>query len=260
MPHLLKEWPNVSQRLREASRVLLLFDYDGTLTPIVSRPELATLSPEVRQLLENLSVKRRYLVGVISGRSLDDVRGKVKVPGITYAGNHGLEIAGPGVNFLHPGASELRPVLSRICRDLTQRLGQYQGVIVENKGLTLSVHSRMTPDQLVRQVESAFDSTVAPFQASGQVRVTYGKKVSEVRPNVEWHKGRAIAKLLELYPEVSLAVFFGDDVTDEDGFTAVQDVDGIAVFVGPADHTTRANYRVDSPEQVAEALQLMAQL
>lgn len=260
MPHLLKEWPQVSQRLREASRVLLLFDYDGTLTPIVSRPELAVLSSEVRRLLEKLSVKSKFVVGVISGRSLDEVREKVQVAGITYAGNHGLEIAGPGVDFLHPEAGELRPVLCLIYQYLAQRLGEYQGVIVENKGLTLSVHSRLTPDQLLQQVESTFNATVAPFQAAGQVKITFGKKVSEVRPNVEWHKGRAIAKLLELYPEASLAVFFGDDVTDEDGFAAMQEVDGIGVFVGPADHPTRANYRVDSPEQVAEALRLMVQL
>jgi trehalose 6-phosphate phosphatase len=240
--------------------VLLTLDYDGTLTPIVSRPDLAVLPAGVRALLVELTGNSKYLVGVISGRSLEDVREKVDVEGIVYAGNHGLEMEGPGVRFLHPEAKSLKGLLEQVCRDLGDNLAHYPGVVVENKGLTLSVHYRMTPNSLANEVEEVFKATVLSFRDSAQVKITGGKKVLEVRPNVEWHKGKAIGKLMELHPEVSLAAFFGDDLTDEDAFAAVQDANGIAVFVGPTRQPTKALHRVDSPEEVSEALRLMAQL
>ena len=102
MPHLLYVWPRVSQLLRQAGRVLLLFDYDGTLTPIVDHPDLAVLAPGTKALLAGLSRDGRFILGIISGRSLDDVRARVGVSGLVYAGNHGLEIQGPGLDFTHP--------------------------------------------------------------------------------------------------------------------------------------------------------------
>jgi trehalose-phosphatase len=93
---------------------------------------------------------------------------------------------------------------------------------------------------------------------SGSVRITTGKKVLEVRPNVEWDKGKAIAKLQETFTAAGLTVFFGDDRTDEDGFRVVQDSGGIAVFVGPARQPTVALHRVDAAEDVAQVLELLA--
>ena len=102
MPHLLNVWPSVSRRLAEAGRVLLLFDYDGTLTPIVPRPEDAVLSPRVKSLLAEVAAMDGYLAGIVSGRSLADLRERVAITGLVYAGNHGLEICGPDLDFVHP--------------------------------------------------------------------------------------------------------------------------------------------------------------
>ena len=260
MPHLLNVWPSVSKRFREANRVLLLFDYDGTLTPIVGRPDQAVLPPETKRLITDLSSTHKYVLGVVSGRSLEDVRDRVGVPGIIYAGNHGLEIEGIGEKFLHPEAQESVGLVDQIYQQLSSQIAECPGVIAENKGLTLSIHYRLTPDDLVGRVESTFKAVVAPFQDSGQVRVTSGKKVLEVRPNVVWDKGKAIAKIMEVHSEASLTTFFGDDLTDEDGFDVVQKAEGVAVFVGPARQPTRALYRVDSPKEVAEALHLLSQV
>jgi trehalose-phosphatase len=182
------------------------------------------------------------------------------VPNIIYAGNHGLEIEGPGIRFLHPQAEALKTVLDQVYEQLCPQIADYPGVIVEHKGLTLSVHYRLTPEDLVGQVSSAFRTIVSSFNDATPVKITWGKKVLEVRPDVPWDKGRAIAKLRETFPQATLTMFFGDDLTDEDGFNVVQEAGGIAVFVGPARQPTRALYRVDSPQEVAETLRLMDQL
>tara|TARA_B100000315_G_scaffold20479_1_gene18110 strand:+ start:1234 stop:2016 length:783 start_codon:yes stop_codon:yes gene_type:complete len=260
MPHLLNVWPSASQYLRDAHRVLLLFDYDGTLTPIVDRPSLALLPSETKDLLLRLSRQEKFFVGVISGRSLKDVTAMVGIDGLIYAGNHGLEIRGPGMDFIHPEASRLEGSVSQVYSHLQRGLAHLPGVSVENKGLSLSVHYRLAPDGAAPEVEAAVAAAAGPLEESGQVKVTRGKKVVEVRPAVPWHKGKAISKLQATYSQASLPVFFGDDITDEDGFAAVQDSGGLAVFVGPERTPTRALYRVDSPREVAETLRLMEQL
>jgi len=83
-------------------------DYDGTLTPIVERPELANLCEDTRWLLQALAQERRYTVSVISGRALSDLKNKVKIDGIIYSGNHGLEIEGPGFSVVNPQAEETK--------------------------------------------------------------------------------------------------------------------------------------------------------
>ena len=139
-------------------------------------------------------------------------------------------------------------------------LADAPGVILEDKGLTLRLHYRLTAREYVDNVEEMFAATVAPFLAEGQVRVTRGKKVLEVRPSEPWNKGTAITKISETYGGSPVTVFFGDDVTDEDGFAVVQEGEGIAVMVGPAGQPTQAMYRVDSAQEVVETLKLLAQL
>ena len=184
----------------------------------------------------------------------------VDLPGLIYAGNHGLEIQGPGLDFVHPEAEQLRPELDAILVALTERLSGIAGVFVEGKGLTLSVHYRLTPAAILPQVHSGFDAVLAKVEDGDRVRITRGKEILEVRPNVAWDKGRAIAKIAATLPPDTLAVFFGDDLTDEDGFATVHELNGISVFVGTARQPTRALYRLDSPKEVAETLELIAGL
>ena len=260
MPHLLNIWPSVSARLRDTQKVLLLSDFDGTLTPIAETPELAVLAPEVRQTLIDLAGRQKFILGVVSGRSLRDLEDKVGIPGMVYAGNHGLELRGPGLEFLHPEADGMRQIQAEMFEILKNEVGHLPGVVLENKGLTLSVHYRLAPDASVEQIQERFGATVSPWVAEGQIKTSQGKKVLEVRPNLDWDKGKAIAHIQGQHPEANLTVFFGDDLTDEDGFAVVQESGGLDVFVGPARAPTKALYRLDSPKEVARALALMAGL
>jgi trehalose 6-phosphate phosphatase len=262
MQYLFDEWNNVGRRLKLARHVLLLFDYDGTLTTIVERPELAALSPEAKNLLRRLSRNRRYTVGIISGRALVDLRSRVGVDGIIYAGNHGLEIEGLGSHFLEPLAEEMRPMLHILNSALSTALRGIKGVFVEDKGLTLSVHYRLAEGSEINKVDDAFAKITDPLNVTGQIKVTRGKKVYEIRPPVNWNKGKAVSWLMARLRQMkgkggALPVYLGDDLTDEDGFKVVEQNNGISVFVGEEKIETAARYFLKSPFDVTELLRML---
>ena len=132
MQYLFDAWNKISHRLKSANHILLLSDFDGTLTPIAGRPELAVLDADTRKLLQTLARNRRYTIGLISGRSLTDLKNCANVDGIIYSGNHGLEIEGFGTNFLEPIAEEVRPYFQILFQVLSTTLRGIKGVFVEN--------------------------------------------------------------------------------------------------------------------------------
>ena len=220
----------------------------------------AQLPAATRDLLLEARSDPRYLIGMVSGRGLPDLQKRAGIDGLIYAGNHGLEIQDNEREFLHPGASVLKEEMGRIYQVLELELGSYPGVIGEDKGLSLSFHFRQTPREFVPQVETDLRKALAAEVEAGLVKVSRGKQVLEVRPNVDWGKGHAITQIQAVHPEAQLTAFFGDDLTDEDGFEVVQQSGGVAVLVGPPGQPTRAEYRLDSPQEVAETLRLLLQL
>ena len=272
MAHLLNIWPSVRARLFHAGRILLLFDYDGTLTPIAARPEDALLPEEARERLTALAAHRRCIAGIVSGRSLADLSVLADIDGLIYAGNHGMEIRFPspsrgglgwGKDFTHPEAIAAREVLDQVQVALGDALARVPGIIVEHKGLTLSVHYRATPEPLAGEVDDGVTAIVKPYVESGRLRLTRGKMVVEVRPAIAWDKGKAIEKIYRHSCEgenpngCPFPVYFGDDRTDEDGFRAVQEMGGLAVFVGESRQGTVALHQLDSPEEVSETMRLI---
>ena len=259
MPHLLNIWPAVSRRLANAPRVLLIFDYDGTLTPILARPELALLPEGARQCLIELAVKQRFVVGVVSGRALAELKEVVAIPGLVYAGNHGLEMSGLGMDFVHPEAFRFIETITKLANELEQELKNVPRLLIQDKKLTLSVHLRNTPDCYAGIVDRAVTSVVEPYSSAGWIKITRGKKVIEVRPNIDWGKGEAIEKIRQECGDDSFTMFFGDDQTDEGGFAVVQNASGIAVYIGPTRQQTKALHQLESPKEVEQVLALLAE-
>ena len=259
MPHLLNVWPAINAQLQRANRILALFDYDGTLTPIAPRPQDAILPPETRQRLTALTNHPRYITGLVSGRSLTDLETLTSIPNRIYAGNHGLEIRGPNLTFTHPGALPARNALAQLHATLTTALSPIPGIIIEDKTLTLTVHYRAAPQSRIPQIDAQVTAAANPHTESGNLRLTRGKMVIEIRPALPWHKGKAIEKIRKLFPDHPLPIYFGDDQTDEDGFQATQAMGGLAVFIGPPRQTTAALHRLESPQEVSETLQLLLQ-
>jgi trehalose 6-phosphate phosphatase len=261
LEHLLSQWPRVQAQISQAKRILLLTDYDGTLAPIVERPELAEIPESTRQVLKKLARQRTFKLGIISGRGLADLKSKVKIRGLIYAGNHGFEIRGPGLNFVNPLAKEIRPFLRVVSKILTLALETTKGVFVEDKGLTLSVHYRQMAGNNSGDENYLFDSIMRSARDTGKFKVTAGKKVYELRPAIDWDKGKAIEMLIKKYGHKNgrkdglLPVYIGDDVTDEDGFKVVRRYrNGLAIHVGENIDNTAADYFLKSPEEVAEFL------
>ena len=150
MKHLFEYWEEVQARIQNAQTLFLLLDYDGTMTPIVSRPELALCPSEVKRHLEELRDLPGVYVAIISGRSLEDLREKVGVSNIIYVGNHGLEIEYP--NGRHKKmASSVRPrELKTIAQNLKNSMKEIPGILFEEKGPILSVHYRNVPKKFSR--------------------------------------------------------------------------------------------------------------
>lgn len=263
MKHLLSAWPEVAAQLREARHILLLSDYDGTLTPIMERPELANLSEDSQILLRGLARQRGITLGMISGRALADLKERVGISGLIYAGNHGLEIEGPGISFVNPVAEELKPILRVMHYVLSRALATVKGVLVEDKGLSLSVHYRLAEEGRTEDVERIVKEVVGGAEAIGHARITSGKKVYEVRPAVAWDKGKAIKLLMKKYGKGGresglLPVYLGDDRTDEDAFKVIDSYgSGITIFIGEERQQSTARYFLKSPDEVVAFLNIM---
>ncbi len=246
-PSALREWDELSRRLR-GKRPALFLDYDGTLTPIVGRPELAVLTDERRAVLEKIA--SRFPTAIISGRGRDDVERLVGIPELAYAGSHGFDIVGPGgASVGHAVADWIEPVMERVAREVKPKLERIEGVVIEEKRFSVAVHYRLVDEADVARVESIVDGAIA---TDGRLKKAHGKKVFEVRPDLDWDKGKALLLLLEALglggPDV-VPFYIGDDVTDEDAFAVLRDR-GVGVVVSEAPRPTEATYWVQAPWEV----------
>jgi len=263
--YLFQSWESFSSDVRAASHILLLSDYDGTLTRIVSRPDEAILPPEVREKLRALAEKPAFSVGIISGRSLIEIKALVGLDGVYYAGNHGLEIEGPGLSFINPAAKVAQAEIQYFARQLSARLSSIEGVIVEDKGLSLSVHYRMVKESEEKMVAEIFHQISSPWLIEGKIRITSGKKVWEVRPPIDWQKGKAVEVIMEgmgkiFTGEKWLTIYLGDDTTDEDAFRVIHRPEGWSVFVGEENPSSNADYFLNSVSEVETFLPRLLKL
>ena len=176
---------------------VLFLDYDGTLAPIVEDPAAAQMAPAMQHALTALAQHPRYRVGIVSGRALADLRTRVEGKGLYLAGNHGLEIEGPGISYQHPEAWWLRPELDALAQAMNSDLEAIPGAWVEDKGLTLSMHFRRVSAASVPEVKARLIKHVAPGIDAGLLALRTGKAVLEIRPRVEWSKGEAVSWILE---------------------------------------------------------------
>jgi trehalose 6-phosphate phosphatase len=247
--------PQIAQRLG-ARRLALFLDFDGTLTPIVERPDLAVLSAPMRATLRRLA--RLCGVAVVSGRDLDDIRERVGVAGLAYAGSHGFDIIGPAGRGHAPAAAEAAvPDLDAAEHELRARLAEVRGALLERKRFGLAVHFRMVAPGGEVAVERAVE---AALRGRPRLEKRHGKKVFELLPAIAWDKGAAVQWLREAFgwsgPE-TMSMYVGDDVTDEDAFRVLHN-EGIGIVVSDVARPTAAHYRLDDPQQVAQFLNLFA--
>ena len=257
LPSLLEQMAEIKRRAKN-KKLAVFLDYDGTLTPIVGSPEQAVLSKEMRHTVKQLA--KYCTVGIISGRDLKDVRQLVDIDSIYYGGSHGFDIAGPeGKRKEAQKATEFLPVLDGAEKALKSRLQSLAGALVERKKFSIAAHYRKVADEKVGEVEKAVDQVLESYP---DLRKSSGKKVFELQPRIDWHKGRALLWLLEELelnqPDV-LPFYIGDDTTDEDGFRTLRDR-GITIVVAKGSRSTEAEYKLADPQEVREFLQQLVSL
>jgi trehalose-phosphatase len=253
LPHAATILPLVLANRHRAGRLLVGLDYDGTLTPIVERPEDARLDESARATLSALAARPDTSVAILSGRAMADLQERVRVPGLYYAGNHGLEIDGPQLRRVHEGAVAALPALQAAAEELRVRLASVGGAQVEEKGSTVSVHYRRVS---AHERAAVRDVALRSARERAGIRATEGKMVVELRPDVDWHKGSAlefIRRSLAGGPG-GPALFVGDDRTDEDAFRSLGP-DGWGVVVAPSPPAvTAARAFLASTEEVVAFL------
>ncbi|OBG99163.1 trehalose-phosphatase [Mycobacterium sp. E3251] len=236
-----------------ARRPAVFFDFDGTLSEIVNDPDAAIPVPGATEALRRLA--ERCPVAVLSGRDLADVTKRVGVQGIWYAGSHGFELTAPdGTHHQNDAAAAAIPVLEHAAGELRERLGSIPGVMVEHKRFGVAVHYRNAGRDRVGEVAAA----VRAAGRRDELRVTTGREVIELRPDLDWDKGKTLRWVLDHLTGADAGpltpIYLGDDITDEDAFDAIHD-GGVPILVrhyDDGDRATAAEFALDSPARASE--------
>jgi trehalose 6-phosphate phosphatase len=235
----------------------IFLDYDGTLTPIVSRPDQAALGDSTKTILHTLAAKMP--VAILSGRELEDVRKRVGIDGIVYAGSHGFDIAGPrGLRMQE--ATEFLPALHAAENELREKLDGIAGALIERKCFSIAAHYRNVNESDLPKLKRVVSEIATRHR---ELRRIDGKKVYELLPNVEWDKGKAVLWLLaklDLEHPKARPIYIGDDRTDEDAFRALEQR-GVGILVSEDPRPTAARYSLSNPTEVERFLhELVAML
>jgi trehalose-phosphatase len=241
-------------QLKSTKSIFFFFDYDGTLTPIVSHPEQAILSEETKALLLALKKNPKFLLAIVSGRSLKDIRKLVGLKKIYYIGNHGLEIFTPQRGTKQIISKEVFLELARIRNRLNSQFNVVDGLIIEDKGCILTIHYRNVDLKRVPPILMALKKEIKGSRIP--LCLGYGKMVFEIRPESTVNKGTAVLELLnQIDRDGVLPLYIGDDQTDEDAFKVLKRR-GITIFVGLSGNSS-AQYYVNDPFEVYQFLKMV---
>jgi trehalose-phosphatase len=254
LPSALKAMGEIQDELQQKEAAVFL-DYDGTLTPIVDSPDQAILSDHMRDRVKKLA--EICTVAIISGRDLKDVQNMVGIDNLFYAGSHGFDIAGPkGKEAEFQQGRDFLPALDEAEEKLKGKLDKIQGALLERKKFSIAVHYRKVKEEEVDRVEEVVEEVLGQ---SPRLRKSHGKKVFELQPKIDWHKGKALLWVLDALnlnrPDV-LTFYVGDDTTDENAFKAIKDR-GIGIVVMENPRPTEARYSLKNPEEVGQFLEAL---
>ena len=258
LPHALADGGELAGRMA-GRRPAVFLDYDGTLTPIVDRPGDAVISESMRDAVRGLA--GRCTVCVVSGRDRRVVQELMGVDDLVVAGSHGFDIWSPeGGTIEREEGVGFEELLGQVMDRLREEVGSVEGALIEPKRSSVALHYRLVAEADRPAIDSVVEAVLG--EHPGELRVTPGKMVYEIQPNVDWDKGKAVLYLLEalgLDGDDVVPLYLGDDVTDEDAFEALA-TRGIGIFVGDADdpevagRSTAADYVLASPQEVERFL------
>lgn len=221
----------IKSKIKEKSKLLLMFDYDGTLTPIVEKPEYAKLEEKTKNHLEILASKEFIKLDIITGRQIAVLQklSGIKSPYITMFGLHGGEIQ-IGDKIISNVSELKKEALTEFKKDLKKKISGYEGIIIEDKEYTVSLHYRLADEITGQRGVDIFKELSSFYNLDNEFRFQEGKKVIEILPS-NFSKSKAVASEIINYPEY-FPIYFGDDLTDVSAFREVKKHGGLAIGVG----------------------------
>jgi trehalose 6-phosphate phosphatase len=262
LPDALDEGDELATRLA-GKRLAVFLDYDGTLTPIVDRPEDALISDSMREAVRGLAA--RCTVCVVSGRDRPVVQQLLGIDDLVVAGSHGFDIWSPDAGTIERlEGARFDDLLRRVTARLREALGSVDGALIEPKRSSVAVHYRLVAEPERPRIAALVDDLLA--EHPDELKVTPGKMVYEIQPKIDWDKGKAVLYLLEalgLDDEDVIPLYVGDDITDEHAFEALGSR-GVGILVGNADDPERggshtaAGYTLPSTQAVERFLHQLA--
>ncbi|KAF3439876.1 hypothetical protein FNV43_RR18154 [Rhamnella rubrinervis] len=262
----------------QGKNIAVFLDYDGTLSKIVADPDKAFLSEKMRKVVQNVAL--HFPTAIISGRRLEKVSGFVQLEEVYYAGSHGMDILTPssgsskyrgnnnihhnttinekGTKFVHfCPAQQFLPTIQEIAKRLKEKTNDIKGSMIEDNKFCVSVHFRSVKNKDVSILKTMVEQTMEEYP---NLRISEGKKVMEIRPDIEWDKGKAVEYLLHTpgfitKPTASsdvVPIYIGDDKTDEDAFKQAIECmgGGLSIVVSSTPKVTFASHSLRDPNQV----------
>ena len=247
LPSALEDFEHFAARIKN-KKIAVFLDYDGTLTPIVDDPDKAVMSDEMREVLAKIA--EHLPVAIISGRDRPDVQNLVGIKNLYYAGSHGFDISGPDKKEINPdNVEDFLSDLDQADKEIKAKIEGIEGAWVERKKFSIAVHYRKVEEKKAEQVKKAVEEVARAHQ---KLRQSGGKKIFELQPEMDWHKGKALMWLLDkldLDKHDVVPIYIGDDVTDEDAFRTLTSK-GIGVVVMDPPRDTSADFRLKDPDEV----------
>ncbi|CAI9755361.1 unnamed protein product [Fraxinus pennsylvanica] len=271
------------QQIMECARnrkIVMFLDYDGTLSPIVDDPDRAVMSADMRSAVKNVAMY--FPTAIISGRNRDKVFELVGLTELYYAGSHGMDIIFPAkeiasinhlncckstdlkgkeVNLFQP-ASEFSPMINEVFRALVETTKGIKGAKVENHKFCVSVHYRNVDEIVWPVIAQYVHDTLKDYP---RLQLTHGRKVLEVRPMIDWDKGKAVEFFLESLGFSNnndvLPIYIGDDRTDEDAFKVLRKRNrGYGILVSSVPKESNAFFSLEDTSEVKEFLESLVRM
>jgi trehalose-phosphatase len=236
---------------REGRSLALMFDFDGTLAPLVTHPDLAVCPQDTLDLLAAFSALPRVLVGVISGRALADLKSKISLPDLVYAGTSGLEMELDEHVTVHPEAARFVPVLAAAAEVASLTIRPFPGAWIEQKPFSFAVHYRQVRRDEIALCEQCLASQLGRF--SGILDCLDGSLAVDVLPAIGWAKGEALRAILTHCGQDAMPLYAGNDARDACAMKAAAELGGVSIGVGPA-APFEAQYPIGDVETLTERL------
>jgi len=248
----------IQKHADNGGKILLMLDFDGTISPIMPRPEQAYLPIKTQRLFE--AINKFCLVAIVSGRPKSVIEEKIGTGKFIYVGSHGLELSLDKKNKLKHISKKTLTALGKIEENLNEIHRQYPELILEKKPYSVTFHYKLVSRGRMRIFRAILEKFIAPIYKNNLFKVFWDKETVEILPQLGENKGRAVTFVHRYFQAKTnkklLPIYIGDAETDEDAFEALKK-NGITIRVGKSKKSS-ANYYIKSQKQVDEFLEWLA--